>query len=244
LFCIAGNTFSQVDEDAARINHFMAMASITNNGISMIPTFSLGKPAAIFEMSLGRRLSFDPQFRFSLEGKPWSFVFWWRYEVVNSPKFRMKIGAHPAFAFKDMTIDTDQGSNNVIRVQRFLAGEIAPNIFIAKNTSIGMYYLFAHGVEKDATQYTHYITANANFSRIAVSRQFYLRFNPQFYYLKMDKADGFYFSSGLTLARDNFPLTISSLINKVIQTEISASRDFSWNVSLVYTFSKKFSVAK
>jgi len=38
--------------------------------------FTLGKPAAIFDLSVGNeRLAFEPQFRFSLEGKPWSFIF-------------------------------------------------------------------------------------------------------------------------------------------------------------------------
>jgi hypothetical protein len=32
-----------------------------------------------------------------------------------------------------------------------------------------------------------------NFTNIRLSEQFFMRFNPQIYYLKMDKDDGFYF---------------------------------------------------
>jgi post-segregation antitoxin (ccd killing protein) len=67
-----------------------------------------------------------------------------------------------------------------------------------------------------------------------------MRFVPQIYYLKMDESDGFYFTSSLTLARRNFPITVSALINKTIQTEISASKDFVWNASLIYSFNNRY----
>lgn len=63
--------FSQTSEITKMFSHFNGAITATNNGISFIPTFSLGKPAVIFDLSVGKRLSFDPQFRFALEGKPW-----------------------------------------------------------------------------------------------------------------------------------------------------------------------------
>jgi post-segregation antitoxin (ccd killing protein) len=58
--------------------------------------------------------------------------------------------------------------------------------------------------------------------------------------LKIDGSDGFYFSSSLTLARRSFPISISALINKTIQTNISASKDFDWNAGLIYSFNNKY----
>jgi hypothetical protein len=44
-------------------------------------------------MAIGKRKpSFEPQFRFSLEEKPWSFLFWWRYQVLTTHQFQIKIG--------------------------------------------------------------------------------------------------------------------------------------------------------
>ena len=43
-------SFSQTIDSAKTIYHFSGTASVTNEGISLIPTFSLGKPAAIFVM--------------------------------------------------------------------------------------------------------------------------------------------------------------------------------------------------
>jgi hypothetical protein len=234
-------SFSQELTGNNKPYNFSAAVTITNNGISMIPTFTLGKPAAVFDMSVGRKLSFDPQFRFALEGKPWSFVFWWRYEIIKTGKFQMKIGAHPAFAFKTITVAEEDGSKEIIRVQRFLAGELSPNYFVGKYISIGIYYLYAHGFEQDATRNTHYLTFNSNLSRIPLAGPFFMKYAPQIYYLKMDTDDGFYFASTLTLAHKNFPLTVSSTINKVIRTNISASKDFVWNINLIYAFSNNYS---
>jgi hypothetical protein len=49
--------------------------SVTNKGISLIPSFTLGRPAAIFDLAVRKGdLGFEPQFRFGLDGKPWSFL--------------------------------------------------------------------------------------------------------------------------------------------------------------------------
>ena len=45
--------------------------TVTNKAISLIPTFTLGKPAAIFDFAVRKgAVSFEPQFRVGLNGKP------------------------------------------------------------------------------------------------------------------------------------------------------------------------------
>ncbi len=69
-------SFSQNNDSTKVVSHFGGAITVTNKGISTIPNFTLGKPAAIFDMSMGKRkLSFEPQFRFALEGKPWTVHF-------------------------------------------------------------------------------------------------------------------------------------------------------------------------
>lgn len=237
---LAHFTFSQNTDSTKVVSNFGGAVTVTNKGISTIPSLTLGKPAIIFDLLLGRRLSFEPQFRFSLEGKPWSFLFWWRYKLLRNDKFVMNIGAHPALSFKTVPISTNGVSTDVMVVKRYLAGELSPNYLLSKNISIGMYYLYSRGIEKDITRNTHYLTIRSNFSNIKLSDQFFIKFSPQVYYLKMDQKDGFYFNSTLTLAKRNFPLSISSLINKTIQTRIPVGENFIWNVSLIYAFNKKY----
>ena len=65
-------------------------------------------------------------------------------------------------------------------------------------------------------------------------------FNPMVYFLNMDKYHGYYVNATMTLAKRNFPLSISALINKTIHTEIRIGENLLWNVSLIYTFSKNY----
>jgi hypothetical protein len=243
LLILSGFTnlsFSQNTENTKAPSYFGGAVTVTNNGISFIPTFTLNKPAAIFDLSMGKRLTFEPQFRFSLEGKPWSFIFWWRYKLIRSDKFRLTVGAHPAIAFRTITVTTDSVSQEIIRAQRYLAGELSPNYFIAKNISIGMYYLYGRCFEEDAIRNTHFLTFNVNFSNIKISNQFYMKFVPQIYYLNMDGSNGFYFTSSLTMARRNFPISISGLINTPFETEIQVNNSLIWNVSLIYSFGSNY----
>jgi hypothetical protein len=239
LLSLSHFAFSQRKDSTNVVNHFSGAVTITNNGISFIPTFSLGKPAAIFDMSVGRKLSFDPQFRFALEGKPWSFLFWWRYKLVRTSKVALTIGAHPAILFKTITETTNGVTTEYLRAQRNVAAEISPNYFLTKNISVGIYYLYGYSLESYAVKNTHFLTFNTNISNIRLPYQFYIKFTPQVYYLNMDKQDGFYCSSVFTLARKNFPVSVSSLINKAIQTNIP-SKDFVWNISLTYSFNNEY----
>ena len=244
LFVLFINSFESTFAQSVGIPkseyHFSGTVSATNNGISLIPTFSLGKPAAIFNMSIGtKKISFEPEFRASLEGKPWSIVLWWRYKALNNEKFKLNIGAHPAIAFKNVVASVAGIQTNTIEAQRYLAGELSSNYSLSKNISIGSYYLFAHGMESNSTQNTNFLTFNSIISNIKVYNEFALQFSPQVYYLKMDSKDGIFFSSSLTLTKKNTPISISASVNKVIQTDI-ITKDFVWNATIMYSFNNKF----
>lgn len=234
-------SFSQKTDSTNDIFHFRGAVTVTNKGISLVPTFTLGKPATIFDLSMGKnKLYFEPQLRFALEGKPWSFLFWWRYRLFNNEKVAITLGAHPAMNFKTQTWSENGVSKNAIVTRRYLAGELVPNYLISKNVSVGLYYLYSHCFDKGTAANTHFLTLNSNFSHIKLFHDVFFRFTPQFYYLNQDGKDGFYFTSTFTLARAKFPLSVQSIINKTIQSEVPGSENFVWNISLIYSFSKKY----
>jgi len=232
--------FAQTTDSTKQIIDFLGNIAVTNNGISFIPSFSLKKPALIFDVSAGRRLTFEPQLRFALEGKPWSFIFWWRYKFINYEKFRVTIGAHPALSFKTLTVTTNSTTKEALVSSRYLAGELVPNYFITKNISIGIYYLYAYCLETDAIKNTHFLTLNSSFSNINLTHSIYVRISPQVYYLKMGRNDGYYFSSSLYFNRKDVPLSLSILINQSISTRVEGSSNFIWNVSLIYAFRNQY----
>jgi hypothetical protein len=227
------------NSDSAKVRHFRGSISVTHNGISLIPTFSLDRPAAAFELSLGgERLSFDPEFRLALDGKPWSFVFWLRYKLLQSEKFNLCVGAHPAMVFR--TIPQYNGSSQeLIATQRFLAGEIAPSYSFSDNLQVGLYYLSGFGLEADGPQRTHFLAVNSTVTNIMVTDKFFLNLSPQVFYLKMDQLDGFYANATVSLAKREFPIAIASIVNRTIKSDIPGG-DWVWNVSLVYTFNNQY----
>ena len=93
VLAVPPHVISQEPEKKAE-SHFQSTITLTSKGISTIPSFTLGKPALMFDLSMGKgKLSFDPLFRFALEGKPWTFVFWFRYNnLIDKEKFNLTIG--------------------------------------------------------------------------------------------------------------------------------------------------------
>jgi hypothetical protein len=240
LFSIPGITFSQKSDSTKVESNFGGTVMVTNKGISSIPNLTLGKPAMIIIMSVGRKIRFEPEFRFALEGKPWMFIFWWRYDLLNTDRLLVKIRANPTIVFNTVTVTTNNVSNDIQRASRTLTGDLTTSYLLTKNFSIGIYYMYVYGVEEDAIKNTHYLALRTGFSNIKLSEQFYMGFNPSVYFLKMDENFGFYTNATITLAKKNFPFSFSTLINKTIHTEIPIGKDFLWNISLTYSFNRKF----
>jgi hypothetical protein len=216
-----------------------------NNGFSLVPTFSLGDPAVQtgFNISGNKgRLSFHPQFWYSmLDYKPWSFIFIWRYKLVKREKFEFILGTHaPAVNFQSATVTENGVTKDVVKARRFYpALEILPYYHLNKKVSLSFYYLFGTGIEKEVSQKNHFLSFRADFNDIPLTRQLYLRFNPQVYYLKIDDFDGFYTAAGLTLAHRKWPVSVGAMSNIKLKSDI-VTKGFEWNVGVTYAFGKDF----
>ena len=180
--CIAVSVLAQDAVKPAKVQFFTGSATVTTKGLSTFPNLSLGKPAAIFDLSMGlKKFRFEPIFRFALEGKPWSFILWCRYELLNNEKFQFKIGAHPAYSFKTISVIHNGTTKEILRAQQFLAGELAPVFKVGKNISLGPYYIYARGIEKDIVQASNFISFRANFSGINLTDNYFMRLMAQAY---------------------------------------------------------------
>lgn len=240
LFLIPHRAISNNHDSLNVVRNLGGSATLTTKGLSTFPNLTLGKPAAIFDFSAGgEKFRFEPTLRFALDGKPWTFIFWFRYELLKTNTFQLKLGAHPAYAFKTILVTENGIPTEVQRVQQFLAGEIAPAFFIAKNIYIGPYYIYANGITDGAVQHSHFISLRANFTNINISEKYILKWMIQSYYLRMDANDGFYINSSLSANRRNFPLSVSSTINYKLESTIPGD-DFLWNLNLTYTFGGKY----
>ena len=240
LASLAVFTYSQNSDSTKKEYHFSGNALVTNNGISFIPTFSLGKPATIVTLSMGdKRLSFEPEFRFSLEGKPWSILLWGRYKLTNTDRFKLTAGSHLGLAYNYPNVLINGVPTDITQVKRYLAGELVPNYFINKHWSVGLYYLYSHGLDIGTTNNTNFLTLNTNITNIAITKDFYFNFRPQVYYLKMDSQDGYFTSATVSLLKNKCPFSIAAIFNQKINTNI-VTKDFVWNVSLNYSFNHSY----
>lgn len=237
---ISLSCFSQSDSTKS-LRYFSGNVNVTNNGISLVPNFSLSKPAVIINLSAGnKRFTFDPDIRFSLSAKPWTMLFWGRYKILPTGKFRLSTGAHLGLNFKTsaLPVNGDTVETNVAR--RYLAAELVPSFFISKNITTGFYYLYSHGLDAGTVKNTHFLVFNTNFSNIKISDQLFARVTPQVYYLKQDMRDGFYLTSTINIAKKRFPLSVSGLVNQKISGDIAGSKNFLWSASLIYSFNKSY----
>jgi hypothetical protein len=231
---------SAQNSDTTNLKFFRGTATLTTKGLSTFPNLTLGKPAALFDFSMGgKKFRFDPTLRFGLDGKPWTFIFWMRYQAVSTEKFGLRFGTHPAYSFKTSAVTQNGIAKEILGVQQFLAAEIAPVFYVSKNFSIAPYYIYSYGVDKDAVRNSNFITLMANFSSINLSDEIFLRLLAQAYFLKMDANDGFYVNSTLSLNRRNFPISVSSTVNKAVESTIPGG-DFLWNINLSYSFGSTY----
>ena len=240
LYLIGGffifNVSLAQEEKKRFLDDFSGTASVTNNGISLVPSFSLGDPALIFDLKFRKgRLSFEPDMRFALEGKPWTFIFWWRYMAVEKEKFSLRVGAHPAINFRTIPIMRNGGSEDILEARRYLAAEVVPTFKVAENIDIGMYYLHGRGFD-DGVKQTNFVVFTSTFKNLYITDQYYFDITPQTYFLATDDLQGYYVAGFLSFKKKDFPLYISAILNKALDTEIVPEDDFTWNVSLVYSF--------
>lgn len=241
IVCTVSIFSQEKDSTVARISSFGGAVTVQTKGISTIPNLTLGKPAAVFDMKIGRKLTFEPQFRFALDGKPWAMVFWWRYYASFSNKFKVTLHTNYSFSYKTITSYSAIGTPQyLIRTTRYLVAAVAPNYQFNKHVGVGMYLFYNKGIEKFITQNTYMASLRPSFSNIPVTKNISARFGPEVYYLKMDSKDGVYLNATLSFSKKNFPLSVSALLNKPVESNIPAEYDLLWNVGLVYSFSKQF----
>ncbi len=229
------------NEDSTRLNKFFKFSgdiSITNNGISLIPSFALGKPAllAFFAAKKGR-FSYEPQSGFSLEAKPWFTSHWLRYKLVHQSRVDLNVGTSFSAAFFSSSIVSNGVVREAILAERFINLELMPVYKVSEKSSVSLMYWYGFNVGKEAnTERLHFLTLNGNFFNISLGKSWQGRLIPQVFYLFQDGRKGVYFSNSIGIAHYKLPLWLSSQINQPIHTNIEPNLGFLWNVMLTYSF--------
>ena len=196
LVCMGffGTLIGQTEEDKPKINNFTAAVLFQTKGISTIPNLTLGRPAFTFDLKVGRKLTFEPQFRFAATGKPWAMVFWWRYYAVSTNKFKVDLSTNYSFSYKTIKLHTSGEPQEHIRTTRYLVGALLPICFkqIFRHRSLSF---LQHGIEKFITRNTIMLSFRPSFSKIPITKNITARLNPEIYRLTMDDDEGYFFNA-------------------------------------------------
>ncbi len=243
ILIISVLSVSAQDKDNSKTLFFAGNINFTNNGFSFIPLFSLGKPATTINLSIGgKRLSFDSQLRFDLDGmRPWSFLFGWNYRLIQNKKFSVRLGSFfPAYAFSNLEYIRKSKNINVLTPQRYFIWNTFMSYNISNKINVGVYYLNGRGLEKiDQTKSGNFISLRLFANKLNISKSISLNLNPEFYFLKIDNNDGVYVATTFSLHHIKIPIFISSTINKAINTNLNA-KTFDWNIALNYKFRSSY----
>lgn len=222
--------------------HVTGNIGVTNNGISIIPTFSLKQSAfnLSYSLSRGGRFSIDPDVRLTFDGKKGSGILWFRYKLKTNGNLKLNLGIHPAYNFGLRTISENGKTWQITQARRFIATEWVPTYFVNEHLHLGLYYLNGHGLQDDGPKNIHYVNFITGIDKVPLGAGYSFNITPQVYYLKSDKEDGYYFTSNIVFTKSNSPLVLMSMINKEIRSNVTGSVNFDWNISVLYNFRNKF----
>lgn len=208
---------------------------VTNNGFSIIPTFSFNSPAITTQMSWKKNnLSVEPDIRLAPDLTKGSMLLWFRYMPIQKGKFSLRTGLHPAINWFPKNIVENDKPSELYQLRRFLAWELAPNFKINKNLNVGVYYLQGNGLQENGVRTSHFVNLYLGVSNIALNDQLNLSLTPAVYYLNVDKKAGTYFTANGAISHKKSPFSLQSTINQTLRTKITGGKDFLWNIALVY----------
>ncbi len=232
------HVFAQKKDSTLTINGEL---SITNNGFSFIPAFTLDKPAGISIITVSKnKLSFQSQIRYSLEGRPWAIAFVSRYKVINTPKASVTAGVYfPGIAFFESKVVQNGIEKILLQSQQSVAPELNASFPVSKHFMLGATYLYNRSMGGVPPLNGHYGGIWASLFDLKISKTLRLAIDSQLFYLNLDGADGTYTSFNFTLSKTNFPITLSSMMFKTIKSNIGG-KDANWNLSLNYRFGSKY----
>lgn len=245
LFLFFNTANAQTIDSTLKTTSFSGSVGITNNGFAIIPTFSLNSPAAIINLSFKRnRFSFEPDIRLVSDASKGGLVWWLRYKVIDQKKLSLRVGAHPAFSLIRKNVVDNGVSTEITEMLRFAAFEVVPNYQILPNWGVGAMYLQGKGLQNHGPQDTKVLFLNTSISNLKLAGNFRFTLVPVVYFLNTDGFTGDYFTATGIISNTKWPITLGSTINQTFNSNIPGNKDFMWNVTLSYVFSKQYKLMK
>jgi hypothetical protein len=208
-----------------------ASISLNSNGISSIPAFSLGDPAAIASVALSKSwFSYEPTLAYGLDGKPWFIDNWFRIKWVRRPAFEFRTGVNISSFLSEYELP----DGTLLKCERYFAFELTGIYKFSPTTSLSLSYWNDNGQEP-GTLSGHFIDLVGDLSEIPVGKHILIGVNAQLFYIDYDdKNDGLFISPRISSSVRKVPLSLYFQAIQAIVSNITPFPDFQWNIGLAY----------
>jgi hypothetical protein len=228
------NTFGWQNADSTKSKKLQAAASfsLNSNGISSVPAFSLGKPALIAAVSVGKGwFSYDPTLGYSLDGHPWFIDNWLHVKLINRPGFELRTGMNISTYCSKYTVP----EGKFYRVERYFTYELAAIFRFAGNTSLLTQYWNDRGQE-DWSIKGHFLNTVVEKTDIALGKYVLCTAALQLFYINYTgDNDGLFVAPRVAFSARNFPVSIFSQVVQAIASNIEPFPSFNINIGIGYT---------
>ncbi len=245
MVCSFSIGWSQEVSETKNATIFSGSVGFTNNGFSIIPTFSLNSPAFVTNLSIRKnKFSFEPDLRLVPNAEKGGLIWWLRYRLVDGDKFGFRIGTHPAFTLIRETVSQNNTTKEITELLRFVAFEAVPSYQINKKLGVSAMYLQGNALQIHGPQLTRVLFLNTNITDIGISKNIFFNIFPSIYFLYTDGYRGDYLTVTGALNHKNLPFSLQSTINQTFKSNIPGNNNFMWNVTLNYNFSRSYKRVK
>lgn len=236
IVCPALAVSGQNDSTKAKAT-LTGLILVTNNGIAQIPAYSLDRPAASALLFLKiRRFSYEPDFNFALDGRPWGFGHSFFYHVAHKNKFRLRMGPALGLAFSYPEVMQNGELVRINKGERYFITKILPSYIFSRRTTLSLIYWNGQNLEKQSINSINFLSALLSITQLPLGNKLYTSWYPQVFYLNVDGDDGLFLSPVVAVGVKNIPFYLSSQVNATLWTKMNPRPAFKWNVAVNYAF--------
>ncbi len=208
---------------------------VTNNGISPVPAFSLGKPALMSALNVKKGgFTFSPEFNFGSDGKPWVLNQWFRYQF-DKGKMTYRMGINHSLFFGREKLLRGTTLVEVAKLNQYTALEAGLTYKLSAKNSLGLTYWRSYGLDFGSVKTGNFLSLSGNFSQIPLSKSLFLHLRPNVFYLyNAIPFEGLFVSTIATVSHKKYPFSLFVQGVQPIWAKPSAKQN--WNYGLNYIF--------
>ena len=232
LLCLSFFAYAEIDSTKSPIV-IHGNLQLTNNGISPVPSFSLGKPALLTTLIVSKgRFSFNPEFNFDLEAKPWSVNTWVKYKLIQRGRFDFILGNNFSLFFKR---NLPNPRNEEFQLQRYQAFEFNAGFQLTSKRSLRLMYWKSQSLDGLGIKNGLFVMLVAQINDAYTGKLGRISFRPSAFVIDNTAPFTAYFISQITTFYPaKFPLNLS--FQTVHPLYSSPNSPFNWNLGLNLPF--------